>query len=112
MNQRACSDDTPRTNLSLRHHGGAYSYQNSLLNTHIAAQAHPRRNMDVISNAIVMIHDAARIEDDVRTNNASRIDHRARADHAPRSNQHIWSDDRARMPYNRELCSVMRHHLE
>ncbi len=50
-------------------------------------------DMDMIADAVVMIHSAAGIQNDVSPDHADRIDHDTGTDHASRANLHIRSND-------------------
>jgi len=62
---RAGANHRPRPHSALRDHGGTDSDQRALSEGNVAAQVNARCDVDVIPDAVVVIHGAAGVEDDV-----------------------------------------------
>lgn len=76
------------------HNHGSNADEGTLTNLQIVAQADAWRNVGVISNAIVVVHGAASVQDDVGANHAARVDHNTSANHRIRANAYIGRNHR------------------
>jgi hypothetical protein len=109
-NDRAGADDGPGPNSQARQDRRANSQKSTVLDLYVASEVNAGCNVRMVTDRVVMIHRAARVENGVRTNSRAGIHYCASNDHGARADRHVCRYHCAGMHYREKLFASERKH--
>jgi hypothetical protein len=91
------TDDSPLSDVSLRHHGRSNANQHAGSDQNVTAQMSAGRDMCVVTNLVVVINCTAGVQDHIVPDDGAGVYDYTRANQRTRANLDIIRDDSGRM---------------